>query len=268
MERQVIDSSLVNECAEELQIPGERRVIPGERPAGRSGAPASEHRKANRFVASPAILTVLILAAILAAGYFMFTGNKITSLPWSPDQLVPGGPPSVNLNKPEPSTVEQQAPTASNTTPQRLLLPEDTNEDKGAGTNPGIAKSNPDATESLFNLSKVKKVVIRFDHNSNELPPNAYAPLERFATSLLKNPDIGVLINGYTDNTGELSYNLSISEFRANMVKGYLVGKGVAPSRISVKGLGPTDPIGSNTTEEGRSLNRRVEVLFVKNTPG
>ncbi|MGB5421448.1 MAG: OmpA family protein, partial [Desulfobacterales bacterium] len=60
----------------------------------------------------------------------------------------------------------------------------------------------------------------------------------------------------------------SVSEFRANIVKSYLVGKGVDPSRITVYGLGPKDPIGSNATEEGRSLNRRIEIVFTNKSPG
>jgi len=134
--------------------------------------------------------------------------------------------------------------------------------------NPVARKSDPGAAESLFNLSNINKVVIRFNHNSNELPTNAYTPLDRFAASLLNNPDISVIVNGYTDDTGVLSYNVSVSEFRANIVKSYLVGKGVDPSRIAAIGLGPKDPIGSNATAEGRSLNRRVEIIFTKKSPG
>ncbi|MFZ1201694.1 MAG: OmpA family protein, partial [Desulfobacterales bacterium] len=115
--------------------------------------------------------------------------------------------------------------------------------------------------------SSINRVVIRFDNNSNELPANAYAPLDRFAASLLKNPDVNVTVNGYTDDTGVLSYNVSVSEFRANMVKSYLVGKGVAPARITASGLGPKDPVGSNASAEGRRLNRRVEIIFSKKSP-
>jgi general secretion pathway protein A len=134
--------------------------------------------------------------------------------------------------------------------------------------NPVAQKSAPGADETLFNLSNINKVVIRFNHNSNELPTNAYTPLDRFAASLLQNPNISVIVNGYTDDTGVLSYNVSVSEFRANIVKSYLVGKGVDPSRITANGLGPKDPIGSNATAEGRSLNRRVEIIFTKKSPG
>ncbi len=57
---------------------------------------------------------------------------------------------------------------------------------------------------------------------------------------------------------------MSVSEFRANIIKSYLVGKGVEPSRISAAGMGPQNPIASNETAEGRSFNRRVEIEFNK----
>jgi outer membrane protein OmpA-like peptidoglycan-associated protein len=214
-------------------------------------------------------VTVLIIAAILTAGYFMFTGEKISTMPWSPDQLAPQGPPVPVPPKPGAAMTGNQAVAEDKTSEDRPAP--DTGTDGSIEIkeiNPVAQKSAPDAAESLFNLSNINKVVIRFNHNSNELPTNAYTPLDRFAASLLQNPNISVIVNGYTDDTGVLSYNVSVSEFRANIVKSYLVGKGVDPSRIAANGLGPKDPIGSNATAEGRSLNRRVEIIFTKKSSG
>jgi len=79
---------------------------------------------------------------------------------------------------------------------------------------------------------------------------------------MLENPDMAINVTGYTDSSGNLSYNVSISKFRANIIKTYLAGKGVSPSRITAFGLGPENPIASNETAEGRSQNRRVEIEF------
>ncbi len=77
---------------------------------------------------------------------------------------------------------------------------------------------------------------------------------------MVHNPEAQININGYTDSSGAYSYNMSVSKFRANMVKGYLVGKGVHPLKIKASGLGPENPIASNETEKGRQSNRRVEI--------
>jgi outer membrane protein OmpA-like peptidoglycan-associated protein len=128
-----------------------------------------------------------------------------------------------------------------------------------------IQPKSEDQTEQVATVPKVKpfpdrKIVIYFNHNSNDLPEQAYLMLDRIAGFMVNNPDANINISGYTDSTGSYSYNISVSQFRANMVKGYLVGKGVDPLKIKALGLGPENPIASNETENGREANRRVEI--------
>jgi OOP family OmpA-OmpF porin len=68
-----------------------------------------------------------------------------------------------------------------------------------------------------------------------------------------------VEIRGYTDSVGPASYNLELSQRRAEAVKQYLVNAGIDPSRLVAKGYGEADPIASNKTPEGRAQNRRIE---------
>jgi outer membrane protein OmpA-like peptidoglycan-associated protein len=105
-----------------------------------------------------------------------------------------------------------------------------------------------------------RKHVIYFKHNSNELPDQSYDTLNRIAAYMLSNPGSTIEVKGYTDSTGSHSYNVSVSGFRANTIKIFLVGKGVDPAKIQTVGLGPENPIASNKTEEGRRKNRRVEL--------
>jgi len=82
--------------------------------------------------------------------------------------------------------------------------------------------------------------------------------LTAFAEYLKKNKNIKVIIQGHTDNVGDDLANYALSADRAFTVKQFLEGKGVAESRIDFKGLGESDPVASNDTEEGRAQNRRT----------
>ena len=73
------------------------------------------------------------------------------------------------------------------------------------------------------------------------------------------------MIYGYTDSTGRVEYNQTLSEQRAASVRAYLASKGLSGSRIKTKGMGVNDPIASNETPEGRSKNRRVEFTITAN---
>ena len=72
-----------------------------------------------------------------------------------------------------------------------------------------------------------------------------------------------LVIRGYTDSTGAATYNQQLSLKRANAVKSYLVGQGVAANRIQTIGMGESDPRASNDTAQGRAMNRRVSITIV-----
>jgi outer membrane protein OmpA-like peptidoglycan-associated protein len=105
-----------------------------------------------------------------------------------------------------------------------------------------------------------RKILIYFKRNSNELPDESYQTLNRIADFMLHSTTARISIKGYTDSTGDYSYNVSISRFRVNTIKTYLVGKGVDSANIKAEGLGPEDPIATNNTAEGRRKNHRVEI--------
>jgi len=92
------------------------------------------------------------------------------------------------------------------------------------------------------------------------LTGNSSAILDRVAESLVANPELNLEVQGHTDNTGSLVNNTRISQQRADAVRTYLISKGVAASRLTAKGYGPTQPKTVNTTPEGRAENRRVEL--------
>jgi outer membrane protein OmpA-like peptidoglycan-associated protein len=89
--------------------------------------------------------------------------------------------------------------------------------------------------------------------------------LNRIVETFIKKPDLKLILNGYSDSLGSMDYNRMISESRASTVKMYFAGKGVDPARITVIGHGAKDFAASNASEEGRQMNRRVEISLVGN---
>jgi len=106
---------------------------------------------------------------------------------------------------------------------------------------------------------------VRFDTNKSSLTSSAKANLDKLVRVFSNYSDTNIVIYGYTDITGGVEYNLRLSEDRANTVKNYLTNKGLSYSRFSIIGLGIADPIASNDTKDGRSLNRRVEFAITAN---
>ena len=103
---------------------------------------------------------------------------------------------------------------------------------------------------------------ILFDYDRAELRAEARTNLEELAANLNRYERTDVLILGHTDSTGPESYNQGLSERRAGAAASYLQQLGVAGERVSTRGMGENDPVATNDTEEGRQLNRRVEVVI------
>jgi outer membrane protein OmpA-like peptidoglycan-associated protein len=105
--------------------------------------------------------------------------------------------------------------------------------------------------------------VLFFKQNSNDLSEKAVEKLDQVFEILIKNPSAEIILNGYSDSVGSVSYNEMISEIRANAVKSYLIGKGIAPARMMAFGHGSQKFIASNKSADGRQLNRRVEIELI-----
>jgi outer membrane protein OmpA-like peptidoglycan-associated protein len=105
---------------------------------------------------------------------------------------------------------------------------------------------------------------IFFDFNKFELKPESYVELDRVEKFLQDNANLKVEISAYTDSIGSDTYNLTLSQKRAESVVNYLVSKGIPESRLIARGYGRAKSVASNETEVGRAMNRRVEMKIIK----
>ena len=104
-----------------------------------------------------------------------------------------------------------------------------------------------------------------FDFNKSHIKPAFQPSLDKLATVMNKYNRSEITIIGHTDSIGSNAYNQRLSEERARSVKDYLLSRGVAASRITIVGRGESEPRDTNSTEAGRQLNRRVEILVKGN---
>ena len=104
---------------------------------------------------------------------------------------------------------------------------------------------------------------VTFDFNRTEVKPQFYPALSKIAGTLREYNQTIVEVSGHTDNIGTDAVNQRISEQRANSVASYLMAQGVQRERFEIVGMGKRFPIASNETEQGRSLNRRVEIRLL-----
>lgn len=103
---------------------------------------------------------------------------------------------------------------------------------------------------------------VLFEFGRADVKPSARASLQKLAAYLQQHPERKVLIEGFTDSVGSDSANLLLSQRRAEAVSSALVGMGVEPVRIAVRGYGESYPIADNNTDTNRALNRRVEIYI------
>jgi len=103
---------------------------------------------------------------------------------------------------------------------------------------------------------------IEFETGSAVIRPSSYRTLDEIFESAVVAEGLKLGVNGYTDNNGSDAINVPLSEKRAGAVKDYLVRKGLKDDRIESRGFGAAKPVADNRTEEGRSRNRRVEIVL------
>jgi len=105
---------------------------------------------------------------------------------------------------------------------------------------------------------------VNFAFDKHELSPEAKMNLDENLQRLSSQPNVSIVIKGYTDSTGPEDYNQKLSEQRAQAVYDYLASKGVSAERMKTLGYGESNPVTDNSTTQGRALNRRAEITPVQ----
>jgi len=121
----------------------------------------------------------------------------------------------------------------------------------------GTLRENIRMEEEIFTKPLA---VFRFEQGSENFTTDIAAGIETVLAFLKERPDLGVKIDGHTDNVGDFDKNVELSWARINQIRRELESRNVPRSRILTQGYGPVRPVASNTTEENRAKNRRVEI--------
>lgn len=104
---------------------------------------------------------------------------------------------------------------------------------------------------------------VTFDFNKTDIKPQFYPALNNIARTVAKYNQTIVEVAGHTDNIGSLAANQTVSDRRAHAVGQYLMGQGVLPARVEMRGYNYQYPVADNSTEQGRAQNRRVEIRLI-----
>jgi outer membrane protein OmpA-like peptidoglycan-associated protein len=102
---------------------------------------------------------------------------------------------------------------------------------------------------------------VLFETGKSEIKPGARRTLDQMVRALRNEPESTLVIEGHTDSVGKRNYNLALSKRRAEVVRAYLVARGISSRRIEARGMGPDYPVASNGNAAGRQQNRRVELI-------
>ena len=240
-----INSAIIKECSGELQIlktENDKKDKKQKIFEKQVGLPIS-FRNAKLVWKSP-IFAVLLLIIVFMAGYLTSNLKSETNSYSSMEEVA---------HKKHKQVIQRI---------DRIVAEQPIKSDKLENkSTPDTDKKNDVQAKqiSAFNFSD-QKFIIYFKNNSNDLPNKAIKILDKIISSISRYPNSEIIIEGYTDSVGNYWHNKKLSKLRANVVKSYLVGRGIPQPKIKVFGLGPKNPLGSNKTAEGRTKNRRVEV--------
>ena len=262
--QKIIDVDTIKVCEHELRRPIKREKAgrqAGSAPLPSKGGPAGAEPGPQQPKGFKLGLAVVFMLLLLFTGYLVYESQNSGEPRWKMEEIAPQtyegltGRDAVTPAVPPAAEADSAAvqPPPKPEPPKKAVA----EVEGGSGAQASTARDKP-RVENPF--GEESPLIVYFQHNSNEVNDEGFELLNTVAGYLSQHPQQRISIKGYTDSTGARSYNLSVSEFRANAIKSFLVGKGVDAANITAVGKGPDNPIASNDTLEGREKNRRVEI--------
>ena len=281
-EQKTINELIIKECAKDLQIPAEE-AVPSQKSQIAESDPNQEvapiesqtsEDDSNQGVETGRLKLVakVIGCFFLLVGLLILTWYsinypaefkiKLFNINKYMTQIID------NINNPKSEELLQSSSTTINSRPvvQKYSINQ-----IDSGQNKQVQISEEQIVPKQISEEQIvpkqipdKNIIIYFKYNANELTDDALIKLDETAEIMTQNPDTDIIIKGYTDSSGFYDYNKELSLFRANIVKSFLAGKGINPTKIKTIGMGPEDPIDTNETVKGRRNNRRVEIELNK----
>ncbi len=234
-----IDKKIISECSTELEITGDiisrAENKPQQKQVHFQSDATGSSQKRNMA------LSLFLVGLLSIGGYFLYTFQTQDSPQWAIEDIAA-------KKDIEFSVVEKNV----------LITETSTDNAERQQAEATEIASSKHSTSSL--LVSNQKMVLQFEHNSNEIPNEAFESLNRVVHYASSNPRVGILVEGYTDSHGNYWYNKKLSKFRADIVRNYFAGQGIPLDRIQSLGRGSENPIADNDTIEGRKKNRRVEI--------
>ncbi len=224
----IINAEIIRECTKELQLP--------------SSCPKNVIKKSKHIKKTGVSRYILILLLIFLCIFFYTTVDKDQNIV-APEKYHPV---DKSLGENNELPVPEEA-LPKNTEPATI---------EQSGLEPAGRKVDP---LQVFPVPE-KKSVIYFNYNSNEFSEESLKLITHLSEAVRSHPEVEVIITGYTDSLGDRAYNNALSLFRANMVKSFMLGKGVDSMQIKTAGKGSANPVAGNDTFAGRRANRRVEI--------
>lgn len=171
---------------------------------------------------------------------------------------------TITINAPDQAALEKMLADVQSVAPAMRIIAA-----PPLDVDTAVAESIDASGNALDNLSEppnprdvaraLSMQVINFEVDKAEIPDANKPLLDRAVALMQQVPTMSLMIIGHTDKQASASYNMQLSEKRAQAVKDYMVAQGADASRLMTKGMGETDPVADNATEQGRFRNRRIE---------
>lgn len=133
-----------------------------------------------------------------------------------------------------------------------------------------IPETPTPVSKGLYKPSKKQPIeqidlgAIHFDYSRAELDPDATAALDEVTALLQKNPKLKIEVSAHTDDTGTALGNMAVTQARAEVIRNYLLSKGVKAEQVKAQGYGSVRPVADNSDSAGREKNRRVEITVLE----